>query len=186
MYQQGLLDRQDFLQFLVDLVAGFRSPDDPLIRLVLSLILQYCKEFVKSEVLSRKLAYYCSKKITQLVSDTEAVYSGASNNAEGHPQHPVVAAFVELMDDSYTRFIILSLSSVVQMIALECPTALVWNYFGENKTPSYFLGSPLDYLPNCAPSGLPMPPGPNNQAIRLRIRQAEMLIKERSNAAEGN
>ena len=188
MYHQGLLDRQDFLQWLVDQLEKCRAPDDPLIRLILALILQYCKEIVKSEVLSRKLAYQCARKITHLVHDTEAMSSsnnGSSGNAENPGQHPIITAFIELMDDSYTRFIILSLSSVIQMVTLECPTALVWNYFGENKSPTSLLGSPLDFLPNCAPSGLPMPPGQNNQAIRHRIRQAETMIKERSAAAEG-
>lgn len=80
---------------------------------------------------------------------------------------------------------ILGFSSIIQTIALYCPTALVWHYFGENKTPSSLLGSPLDYLPNCAPSGLPMPMRQNNQAVRQKLKQAELLIKERSMAFEG-
>jgi hypothetical protein len=60
----------------------------------------------------------------------------------------------------------------------------VWHYFGENKTPSSLLGSPLDYLPNCAPSALPMPPRHNNQELRHQIRECEQLIKDRSRAVE--
>jgi mediator of RNA polymerase II transcription subunit 12 len=88
------------------------------------------------------------------------------------------------MEDSSTRFVILGLATVIQAVTLECPTALVWNYFGENKTPSALLASPLDYLPNCAPSGLPMPPRACNQPLRHRIKVAETLVKERSTAAE--
>ena len=61
--------------------------------------------------------------------------------------HPVMAAFLELMNDAYLRFVIFGLSAVLQTITTDCPTALVWHYFGENKSPSSLLGSPLDYLP---------------------------------------
>ena len=83
------------------------------------------------------------------------------------------------------RFLFTASFFLPQIITLECPTALVWNYLGENKTPSSLIGSPLDLLPNCSPSGLPMPPRQNNQAIRHKLKQAEIVIKERSAAAEG-
>lgn len=187
MFHQGLLDRQDFLTWVVDCVEKCRGPNDPIIRLVLPIVLQYTKDIVKSELLSRRLAYQCAKKITYLVNDTEAMNNLSTLTAQdngGAP--PVIAAFMELVNDVDTRFVILGMSSVVQTIALECPSALVWNYFGENKSPSYLMGSPLDHLPNCTPSGLPMmPPGSGTQAARLRIKQAEMLIRERSIASEG-
>jgi len=102
-----------------------------------------------------------------------------------HGQHPVIAAFQELISDPYTRFITLGLSSILQTITLECPSALVWHYFGENKTPSSLLGSPLDYLPNCTPSGLPMVRRKNLAETRHKIREAEQFIRERSQAVEG-
>lgn len=180
MYHQGLLERDHFLSFIVDTIEKYRHPDEPAIQLMLPIVLQYTQEFVKSELLSRKLCYHCSKKITTLVSDTEAVYANNPN------QHPVMAAFLELMDDPHTRFLVLGFSSVIQTITLKCPTALVWNSFGDNKTPPYLNGSPLDVLPNCSPSGLPMPVRQNNQAMRHKVKQAEMSIRERSIAAEGN
>ena len=61
--------------------------------------------------------------------------------------HPVMAAFLEIMNDNYLRFIIFGLSAVLQTITTDCPTALVWHYFGENKSPTSLLASPLDYLP---------------------------------------
>ncbi len=111
--------------------------------------------------------------------------SAPGSAAGANSPHPVVSAFVELLDDPNTRFVVLGLSAVLQTITLECPTALVWYHFGDNKTPSSLNGSPLDHMPNCAPSGLPMPPRQHNQALRHRIKQAELAIKERSMAAEG-
>ena len=144
----------------------YKYPDDPVQRLVLPLVLQYLPEFVKYELLSRKLSLHCAKKITYLVSDTDAISGDGAQQPQHHHHHPVIQAFVELMEDQATRFIILGLASVIQSVTIECPTALVWNYFGENKTPSSLLASPLDYLPNCSPSGLPMPPRECNQ-VRL-------------------
>ncbi len=189
MYHQGLLDRQEFLQWILESIERCKYPDEPIMRLILPLILQYLGEFVKGEVLSRKLAYQCAKKIQALVNDTDAIGGGAANDSANNGgnihQHPVMTAFIELMEDTSSRFLILGLSAVIQTITLECPTALVWYSFGENKTPSSLNGSPLDFLPNCAPSGLPMPPRENNQALRHKIKQAETLIKERCMAAEG-
>ena len=148
------------------------------------LYLHVCITF-QNELLSRKLAYQCAKKVTYLVNETEAMGQPQGQHASNdHSTHPVISAFLELTNDPYTRFIILGLSSILQTVATDCSTALVWHYFGENKTPSSLLGSPLDYLPNCAPSALPMPPKPTNQEVRHRIREAEQFIKERSHAVE--
>jgi mediator of RNA polymerase II transcription subunit 12 len=197
LYNQGLLDRQEFLQWVLDMVEKCRYADDPLMRLVMPILMTFGKEFLQNELLSRKLAYQCAKKVTYLVNESDAMNSGSSSSAAikseaggdqppppNSQMHPVISAFVELTNDPYSRFIILGLSSLLQMIAMDCPSALVWHYFGENKTPSSLLGSPLDHLPNCAPSGLPMPMRATNPAVRHRIRICETLIKERSKQVE--
>jgi mediator of RNA polymerase II transcription subunit 12 len=83
MYYQGLLDRQEFLQWVVETVERCKYPDDPIMRLILPLVLQYLPEFVKSELLSRKLSMQCSKKITYLVTETDAIFNQGANNDIG-------------------------------------------------------------------------------------------------------
>ena len=145
---------------------------------MLPVVLTYAKEMCKTQTLARKMAYQCAKKIYYLVEESDAI---SGNNQNEHQQnqnpnmHPVVSAFLELTNDQYTRFIILGLSSVLQMITLECPSAMVYHYFGENKSPSSLLGSPLDHLPNCAPSGLPMSNHHSNAENRHRIRLIQKL-----------
>ena len=137
MYYQGLLDRQEFLQWVLETVEKYRYPEDPIMRIILPLVLAYAKEFVRSELLSRKLAFQCAKKITYLVNETEAINQPPNSApSDGSHPHPVMAAFIELMEDQYYRFILFGFSSILQTITLDCPAALVWNYFGENKTPS--------------------------------------------------
>ena len=187
MYNQGLLDRQEFLQWVFEMVEKCKYADDPAMRLVIPILLVFAKEFCQSELLSRKLAYQCARKITYLVSESESILNPSSiatlEGANPH-MHPVVAAFVELTSDPYTRFVILGLSSVLQMITFDCPSALVWHYFGENKSPSSLLGSPLDHLPNCAPSGLPMSNRSSNPVIRHKLRMCENMVKDRSKHVE--
>ena len=180
MYHEGLLDRQEFLQSVLEMTEKCRYPDDPIMRILLPVVLKYTKEFTRSQLLSRKLAYQCCKKITYLVNETEAISNEGSSDAA-----PVMAAFYELMNDPYTRFILFGLSAVVQHVTLECPAALVWHYYGENKSPTSLLGSPLDYLPNCAPSGLPMPPRQSNPGVRHQLKEYETMVKDRSAAVEG-
>ena len=190
MYHDGLLDRQEFLHAVLEMMERFR-PEEPQMRLLMPVILKYTKEFTRSQLLSRKLAFHCCHKITAMVNDTDALHAATSAAADLDQQpvtanHPVMQAFYELMNDPYTRFIIFGLSAVVQHITLECPAALVWHNYGEGgKSPAALVGSPLDHLPNCAPSGLPMPPRQSNPSVRHRIKEYETMIKDRSAAVEG-
>ena len=54
MYHDGLLDRQEFLQSLVEITEKYgKYPEDPLMRILLPIILKYIKEFTRSQILSR-------------------------------------------------------------------------------------------------------------------------------------
>ena len=139
LYNQGLLDRQDFLQWVLDMVEKCKYADDPAMRLVMPVLMVFAKEFCQNQLLSRKLAFQCSRKITYLVSESDSINNPNSlqldQSANPH-MHPVVSAFLELTSDPYTRFIVQGLSSVLQMITMECPSALVWHYFGKNFSSS--------------------------------------------------
>ena len=80
LFEGGLLDKQDFLLWLLELLEKIKSCDDSVIGIVVPLIIQYVDEFTQSEHLSRKLGFQCAKKINQLVSDyTSAQTSDADN-----------------------------------------------------------------------------------------------------------
>ena len=87
MYNEGLIDRQEFLQSVLEMVERCRDPNDPVLRILMPVILQYTKEFTNSEVLSRKLAYHCAKKIATLVNETDAICHPNSNNSHIHPMN---------------------------------------------------------------------------------------------------
>ena len=67
MYNQGLLDRQEFLQYLVECVEKTRDPEEPLFRLLMAQLMRYCGEFPKSSLLARKLSYHCARKVSKLM-----------------------------------------------------------------------------------------------------------------------
>ena len=60
MYEEGLLDCQDFLTWILDMVEKCKTCEDGNLRLVVPLVLQYSEEFVQCEILSRKLAFQAS------------------------------------------------------------------------------------------------------------------------------
>jgi mediator of RNA polymerase II transcription subunit 12 len=97
--QEGLLERQEFLQWILELLDKMRSSpaDDGILKLLLPLALQYLDEFVQSELLARKLAYLCAKKLAQLCSvatDTAGAASALSSSPvlppSASPQSPLL------------------------------------------------------------------------------------------------
>uniref|UniRef100_A0A0A9YNL5 Mediator of RNA polymerase II transcription subunit 12 n=1 Tax=Lygus hesperus TaxID=30085 RepID=A0A0A9YNL5_LYGHE len=194
LYQEGLMDRQETLQWILDLLERYKnwppSEDGPL-RLILPVALQYLEEFVQNELLARKLAYFCIGRLTQLcVNQTGSV----SPNSPNHNNTPILGnsnaivapnavTFSEFLSCVHHKDIILSLSVIIQVITLDCPSALVWNSIGEGKSASIINGSPLDHLP-CTPLSLPMPQRNANPHIRNQLKAHEEMIKQRSTAAE--
>jgi mediator of RNA polymerase II transcription subunit 12 len=80
LFEAGLLDRHDFLSWLLDLLDKIKSADDIVIGIVVPLLLQYVEEFTQSELLSRKLAFHCAKKLSQLMADYNIGLNSDANN----------------------------------------------------------------------------------------------------------
>ncbi|XP_037089493.1 mediator of RNA polymerase II transcription subunit 12-like [Pollicipes pollicipes] len=186
MYEQGLLDREPFLEWVLDVFRA-RAHDDGLLKLVVPLLLQYVGEFTRSELLARKLAYYACKKLNQMVAEMDAsggrgqspVFGQGGQEAGAPPppaqpvhSNPLVAAFIRLVNCNFYESIVYGLGSVLQMILYKNPTALVWNNLGDGKSSplssSPLGGSPLDL----------------NGEWRTRLRRVEDDVLERSRASD--
>ncbi|XP_058264024.1 mediator of RNA polymerase II transcription subunit 12 isoform X2 [Hemibagrus wyckioides] len=200
MFQDGMLDRHEFLTWVLECFEKIRPGEDELLKLLLPLLLQYSGEFVQSAYLSRRLAYFCTRRLNLLLSD-----GSIGPSSGGHPPHGITSQpsnalpttptsqpagatqpqtpFTDFYICPQHRPVVFGLSCMLQSIVLCCPSALVWHYSltdSRNKT-----GSPLDLLP-IAPSNLPMP-GANstfNQQVRAKLREIEEQIKERGQAVE--
>ncbi|XP_056899560.1 mediator of RNA polymerase II transcription subunit 12 isoform X3 [Takifugu flavidus] len=200
MFQDGMLDRHEFLTWVLECFEKVRPGEDELLRFLLPLLLQYSGEFVQSAYLSRRLAYFCTRRLNLLLSD-----GSMGPSAAGHPGHGILAQqgnalpptptsqpsggnqpqtpFTDFYICPQHRPIVYGLSCMLQSIVLCCPSALVWHYSltdCRNKT-----GSPLDLLP-IAPSSLPMPGGNTalTQQVRTKLREIEEQVKERGQAVE--
>uniref|UniRef100_A0A3B4Z6C5 Mediator complex subunit 12 n=1 Tax=Stegastes partitus TaxID=144197 RepID=A0A3B4Z6C5_9TELE len=200
MFQDGMLDRHEFLTWVLECFEKVRPGEDELLRLLLPLLLQYSGEFVQSAYLSRRLAYFCTRRLNLLLSD-----GSLGPGTGGHPAHGILTQQGNALPSTPTsqpaggnqpqtpftdfyicpqhRPLVFGLSCMLQSIVLCCPSALVWHYSltdSRNKT-----GSPLDLLP-IAPSNLPMPGGNTafTQQVRAKLREIEEQVKERGQAVE--
>ena len=217
LYEEGLLDRHDFLFWLLELFEKIKSIDDPLLTLIAPMLVQYVNEFIHSEFLSRHLAFHCAKKISQLVAhvSSESSVDTDKENVNDHKDPDkisssnfntnsksslnestdsvmLISCFKDIIACSKFQELLLALSCVIQVITIECPTALVWHNFDSSsfldnsnsvsKT-ALLHGSPLDYLP-CEPSNLPIQSTENVKHLRERIRSSENLIRHRSANSE--
>ncbi|XP_058826167.1 mediator of RNA polymerase II transcription subunit 12 isoform X2 [Topomyia yanbarensis] len=218
MYEEGLLDRAEFLNWVLDLLDKMKSSpssDDGILRIYLPLAMQYLSDIVQSERFSRRLAYAACKKLAHLINTmadshnlslvnhelnsskqdsverkekpTDKSSKDADQKPDPTPVHvnPFDTIFSEYMNCSHHHDLVLQLSSIIQVITLECPTALVWCGVGETRSSSVLAGSPLDHLP-VAPSALPMPSRctKSNEEVRKRLSKVEESIKLRSRHAE--
>nr|XP_055238958.1 mediator of RNA polymerase II transcription subunit 12-like protein isoform X7 [Gorilla gorilla gorilla] len=200
MFQEGMLEKHEYLTWILDVLEKIRPMDDDLLKLLLPLMLQYSDEFVQSAYLSRRLAYFCAWRLSLLLSDSPnliAAHSphmmiGPNNSSIGAPSpgppgpgmSPVQLAFSDFLSCAQHGPLVYGLSCMLQTVTLCCPSALVWNY-STNENKSANPGSPLDLL-QVAPSSLPMPGGNTafNQQVRARIYEVEQQIKQRGRAVE--
>ncbi|XP_071052506.1 mediator of RNA polymerase II transcription subunit 12 isoform X3 [Onthophagus taurus] len=198
MYDEGLLDRQEVLTWILELLEKLRSQptDDGILKLFLPLTMQYMDEFVQSELMSRRLAYFCCKKLGYMlnnVAESNLITSPQGDATKPEQKdadkdkkenvivNPIQSTLMEYQNCPHHKDIILELSSIIHCIILECPTALVWCSTGNG---TMWHGSPLDLLP-IPPSTLPMPVRSDTNLYKKQLRQMEYSIRERSKRAEG-
>ncbi|KAI4578910.1 hypothetical protein MJG53_000787 [Ovis ammon polii x Ovis aries] len=200
MFQEGMLEKHEYLTWILDVLEKIRPMDDDLLKLLLPLMLQYSDEFVQSAYLSRRLAYFCARRLALLLSDSPSLLAahsphviiGPNSSSIGAPSpgpsgpgmSPVQLAFSDFLSCAQHGPLVYGLSCMLQTVTLCCPSALVWNY-STNDSKSANPGSPLDLL-QVAPSSLPMPGGNTafNQQVRARIYEVEQQIKQRGRAVE--
>lgn len=141
MFEEGLLDRQELLQWILELLDKIRSSssEDGILKLLLPLALQYLEEFIQSELLARRLAYLCCRKLAYMCSNAEInsnpqspsiikneVNSGKDTAiiAQGLP-NPLTIAFNDYLTCAHHRDVIYSLSTIIQV----CAGITIYSYY---------------------------------------------------------
>lgn len=221
MFEEGLLDRHEFLNWVLDLLDKMKSQpsDDGILKLFLPITMQYMTDFVQSERLSRRLAYMVCKKLSFMISSAQEAKENLSALGNLGEQHsikieggdvmmnnaspvnpndmnmnvPLTSKPNSLMDHNLNEYLqcphhhdlVVQLGAILQVITIECPTALVWCGLGETRASAALVGSPLDHLP-VPPSSLPIPSKCQSSVAELQaqLRGAEENIRKRSSHAE--
>lgn len=171
LFDQGLIERQSIVEWIVDaFIDRIRHNDDQNLLYLTPIVFQFSNEILEYEIFSRKIAYYCCKRLGQYHTDiTQPVNF---TNHMSCPQH---------------RILIYSLSAIIQCVTLRCPAALLYNNPVDDQQKSEPLvlnyGSPLDFL-SCSPSELPLPIGIDQKVIKEMLIQSEHEIRSRSLAIE--
>lgn len=131
MFEEGLLDRQELLQWILELLDKIKSSpsEDGILKLLLPLALQYLEEFIQSELLARRLAYLCCRKLAHMCSNVETNINPQSpsitkNEVNGSketavavqgPPNPLTIAFNDYLTCAHHRDVIYSLSTIIQV-----------------------------------------------------------------------
>uniref|UniRef100_A0ACB8FAH3 Mediator of RNA polymerase II transcription subunit 12-like protein n=1 Tax=Sphaerodactylus townsendi TaxID=933632 RepID=A0ACB8FAH3_9SAUR len=92
MFQEGLLERHEYLAWILDVLEKIRAADDELLKLLLPLMLQYSEEFVQSAYLSRRLAYFCARRVSLLICDSPNLIAAHSPHMIIGSNNPPLAA----------------------------------------------------------------------------------------------
>lgn len=166
----------EILLFFVDLLE--KEKDDTTAKLILYDIMRYDADICNNHILSRRLAFYCAKRINNFLTD-----SGSSSPSHDVNVNEVLTEYSTC--PQHKPFVSL-LTALLQGIVLRSPSALVWNaYKSEINTVVALCASPLDLLP-CEPSALPLPSCMSPEEAtesRMKLREAEDQIRQRSIAA---
>ena len=90
MFEEGLLDKHEFLNWILDLLDKLRaqSNEDGILKLYLPLTLSYMQDFVMSERLSRNLAYLTAKKLSLMLNEMTNNLNLESNSGNGKISNP--------------------------------------------------------------------------------------------------
>jgi mediator of RNA polymerase II transcription subunit 12 len=79
------------------------NSEDGLLKVLSPLALQYCSEFCQSELLSRKLVYFCSRKLNTICNSVidlnppqSPTSKGASNNSVPRYNTKVYTIYIKL------------------------------------------------------------------------------------------
>lgn len=144
MFEEGLLDRQELLQWILELLDKIRSSpsEDGILKLLLPLALQYLEEFIQSELLARRLAYLCCRKLAHMCNNVEGNANPQSpsiikNEVNGSkdaaavaaqgPLNPLTIAFNDYLTCAHHKDVVYSLATIIQ--ARLCDCTLHYIYF---------------------------------------------------------
>ncbi|KAH8861624.1 Mediator of RNA polymerase II transcription subunit 12 [Schistosoma japonicum] len=154
------------------------ASDSPL-KFILHYLIKFGRRFTESELLIRRLLYWCCTTF----SDVVFVCTGSKYTPSVSTLQGILNEYKDLCTCPLHRTISQSLSSLIIFIVLSCPSAAVWNPLPFDTEHSYFKGSPLDHIPHSLVA-LPLPCGEESLLVRKCLSEVEEDIIRRSQLVE--
>ncbi len=154
------------------------QPFDPFhsLKFVLPYFQRFGVRFTESELLTRRVLYWASLAFSEQVNS--CTLRSSPNRSFDKPED-----YAELFSCVHHRPLLISISSIIISLTLNCPSAAVWNKITTETSLTYLAGSPLDLLP-CSLAFLPIPPGPEASIFRRCLIETESAVLERGRLAE--
>uniref|UniRef100_A0A5K3EY81 Med12-LCEWAV domain-containing protein n=1 Tax=Mesocestoides corti TaxID=53468 RepID=A0A5K3EY81_MESCO len=170
--------QQDCPSFCSSKDRSNQAACDPLrsLKFVLPYFQRFCLRFTESELLTRRVLYWSCYVFSEFVN-------GCKLRATPNCSFDKPEDYTDLFVCAYHRPLLLSISSIIISLTLNCPSAAVWNKITTETNHSYLTGSPLDLLP-CSLAFLPIPPGPEAPYFRKCLIETETALLERGRLAE--
>nr|CAH8842014.1 unnamed protein product [Trichobilharzia regenti] len=154
------------------------ASDFPL-KFILHYLVKFGRRFTESELLIRRLLYWCCTTFANVVlTCTGSEFTPSASTFQG-----ILNEYKELNTCPLHRHISLSLGSLITFIILSCPSAAVWNPIPFDTDHTYFRGSPLDHIPHSL-IALPLPRGEESISVRKCLSEVEENIISRSQLVE--
>ncbi|CAH8527840.1 unnamed protein product [Schistosoma margrebowiei] len=154
------------------------ASDFPL-KFILHYLIKFGRRFTESELLIRRLLYWCCTTFADVVfACTGSKYASSVGTLQS-----ILNEYKDLCTCPLHQSISMSLSSLIIFIVLSCPSAAVWNPIPFDTDYAYFKGSPLDHIPHSLVA-LPLPLGEESTSIRKCLSEVEEDIIRRSQLVE--
>ncbi|XP_069753552.1 mediator of RNA polymerase II transcription subunit 12-like protein isoform X2 [Narcine bancroftii] len=177
-FQDGMLERHEYLTWILEVLEKVRPADDEILKLLLSLMLQYSEEFVQSAYLSRRLAYFCAKRLSALLNENSSnlvpahsphMIIGPNNPALTAPSQAASAAVMSPVQPAFSDFhacpqhrpLVYGLSCMLQLVpGLDHPLSGKSSPLGPpeisslNYVPSFYPEKKTATITLCCPSAL--------------------------------
>ncbi|VDO94402.1 unnamed protein product [Schistosoma margrebowiei] len=181
MYDSDMADHWEVILWLIKVAETLTSKcasDFPL-KFILHYLIKFGRRFTESELLIRRLLYWCCTTFADVVfACTGSKYASSVGTLQS-----ILNEYKDLCTCPLHQSISMSLSSLIIFIVLSCPSAAVWNPIPFDTDYAYFKGSPLDHIPHSLVA-LPLPLGEESTSIRKCLSEVEEDIIRRSQLVE--
>ncbi|KAI6230125.1 Med12 domain-containing protein [Aphelenchoides fujianensis] len=184
-FEEGIVDRQEFLMELCDLLADhadFPLDRPQLFRILVTFTSQFVDVATQNVILARRLGHIVCSRLAKYKYDFDQKKGVLTNPTE---------CFEELLSCQHHRAAMLTMLGILHALIVDCPAAFVFNIteppdradLKPNSITAQLCGSPLDQFPfpeEVLTRHFPASASKMTQILRMRLQE----IRQRSRTVE--